>query len=111
MAKTAALERIKNSSGDASKPLGPWLRQFPPMRRKDLSPPNRAGEAHIRRNSMSEQHQEVERGHDVRIHIDQQRYESPNPTMGEALYLLGKVAPGSDLYREVEGNREDQPVW
>ena len=60
---------------------------------------------------MSEQQQEIEQGHEVRIHIDEQRYESPNPTTGEALYLLGKVAPGSDLYREVEGNREDQPVW
>ena len=60
---------------------------------------------------MSEQQQEVQRNHIVRIHIDQHRYESPSPTTGEALYLLGKVAPGSDLYREVEGNREDQPVW
>jgi hypothetical protein len=31
--------------------------------------------------------------HEVRIHIDQHRYESPNPTTAAALYLLGHVAP------------------
>jgi hypothetical protein len=60
---------------------------------------------------MSEHQIEVQRPHIVRIHIDQQRHESPNPTTGEALYRLGKVATSNDLYREVEGNREDQPVW
>lgn len=60
---------------------------------------------------MFEQQQEIAPSRIVRIHIDQQRHESPSPTTGEALYLLGKVAPGSDLYREVEGNREDRPVW
>ena len=51
-----------------------------------------------------------ERKHQVRIHIDQKAYESPTPTVGEALYKLGKVAPGFELYREVHGNREDQPI-
>jgi hypothetical protein len=60
---------------------------------------------------VSENQQEVEQKHQVRIHVDQHPYDSPSPTTGEALYLLGKVAPGSDLYREVEGNREDRPVW
>ena len=60
---------------------------------------------------MFEQQQEIQQSRIVRIHIDQHRHESPSPTTGEALYLLGKVAPGSDLYREVEGNREDRPVW
>jgi hypothetical protein len=46
----------------------------------------------------------------VRIHIDQKRYESPNPTTGEALYRLGYVNPGLKLYREVKGDREDQAV-
>jgi hypothetical protein len=59
---------------------------------------------------MSDDQQEIQRNRLVRIHIDQHRYESPSPTMGEALYHLGKVASRSDLYREVEGNREDQPV-
>jgi hypothetical protein len=41
--------------------------------------------------------------HEVRIHIDQHRYESPNPTTGHALYELGKLAAGLELYREVGG--------
>ena len=47
---------------------------------------------------------------EVRIHIDQKPYQSPNPTTGEALYALGKVAPGLELYRDVRGEKEDQPV-
>lgn len=57
---------------------------------------------------MSEKHPESQ--HEVRIHIDQHPYESPNPTTGAALYALGKVADGLALYREVRGNREDEPV-
>jgi hypothetical protein len=53
---------------------------------------------------MSEKH------HEVRIHIDQHKYESPNPTTGAALYGLGNVAAGLELYREVTGDREDQSV-
>src|ERR1035437_7833306 len=60
---------------------------------------------------MSEHQLEVQHPHTVRIHIDEQRYESQSLTTGEALYQLGKVVDGNDLYREVEGNREDQPVW
>ena len=37
---------------------------------------------------------EVEHKQEVRIHIDQHHYESPNPTTGAALYALGNVAPG-----------------
>lgn len=48
--------------------------------------------------------------HHVRIHIDQKPYESPNPTTGEALYSLGHVQPGNDLFREVVGDREDRVV-
>ncbi|MGA8148277.1 MAG: multiubiquitin domain-containing protein [Gallionellaceae bacterium] len=48
--------------------------------------------------------------HHVRIHINQQPHESPSPTTGEALYLLGKVQPGLELYREVGGDKEDQVV-
>lgn len=46
----------------------------------------------------------------VRIHIDEHRYESPNPTTGLALYQLGRVAEGLDLYREVQGDHEDKVV-
>ena len=48
--------------------------------------------------------------HEVRIHIDQHPYHSPNPTTGAALYLLGHVRPGYELFKEVDGNREDKPV-
>ena len=48
--------------------------------------------------------------HVVRIHIDQKRYESPNPTTGHALYILGAVPAGLELYREVSGDREDEPI-
>jgi hypothetical protein len=47
---------------------------------------------------------------EVRIHIDQQPYHSPNPTTGAALYTLGQVREGYELFKEVEGNREDKPV-
>jgi hypothetical protein len=46
----------------------------------------------------------------VRIHIDQQPHESPNPTTGEALYTLGHVPAGLELYREVRGDKEDPPI-
>jgi Multiubiquitin len=48
-----------------------------------------------------------EHKHNVRIHIDQKPYESPSPTAGEALYKLGHVQPGFDLFREVKGDKED----
>lgn len=51
-----------------------------------------------------------ERKHEVRIHIDQHKYESPNPTTGAALYTLGNVAPGLELYREVSGDKEDVAI-
>lgn len=51
-----------------------------------------------------------EHKHDVRIHIDQKPYESPNPTTGEALYKLGHVQAGHDLFREVKGDKEDPVV-
>lgn len=54
---------------------------------------------------MSQQIDEA--GTQTRIHIDQHCYESPNPTSGSALYVLGNVTPGLELFREVEGDRED----
>ncbi len=50
------------------------------------------------------------RDQEVRIHIDRHPYESPNPTTGAALYVLGKVHPGFQLYREVRGDQEDEPI-
>jgi hypothetical protein len=48
--------------------------------------------------------------HELRIHIDQRPYQSPNPTTGEALYRLGHVQSGHDLFREVRGDKEDPIV-
>jgi hypothetical protein len=54
--------------------------------------------------------EEKMRGHEVRVHIDRHAYESPNPSTGAALYALGKVTAGFQLYREVQGNEEDEPI-
>lgn len=59
---------------------------------------------------MSEGQNEKDHKHDVRIHIDQEPYRSPNPTTGEALYKLGDVSHGNELYREVDGDREDEEI-
>lgn len=53
---------------------------------------------------------ENERRAKVRIHIDREPYESPNPTTGERLYKLGDVGKNFDLFREVEGDREDEEI-
>jgi hypothetical protein len=44
---------------------------------------------------------------DVRIHIDREVQESPDPTTGEALYRLGEIGHDEELFREVGGDRED----
>lgn len=51
-----------------------------------------------------------EHKHHVRIHIDQKPYDSPNSTTGEALYGMGDVQPGFELFREVKGDKEDPVV-
>lgn len=51
-----------------------------------------------------------ERYHDVRIHIDQKPYRSPDRTTGEALYKLGSVPGHHELYREVTGDQEDVAI-
>ena len=48
--------------------------------------------------------------HLVRIHINREPYESSNPTTGEALYILGGIPKHEKLYREVGGDREDEPI-
>ena len=54
--------------------------------------------------------EEIDHKRRVRIHIDQKPHDSPNPTTGEALYVLGQVTAGLELYREVIGDREDPDV-
>jgi len=47
---------------------------------------------------------------EVQIHIDQQQYESPNPTTGAALYSLGHIGAELQLYQVVNGHQEDELV-
>jgi multiubiquitin len=53
---------------------------------------------------------EHEHKHVVKIFIDEQVYHSPDPTTGAALYALGKVQPGVELFGEVTGDRVDPEV-
>ncbi|MBT9446694.1 MAG: multiubiquitin domain-containing protein [Hyphomonadaceae bacterium] len=46
----------------------------------------------------------------VRVHINRETYRSPNPTTGEALYDLADIPKQQDLYREVDGNNDDQRI-
>src|ERR1700677_908942 len=53
---------------------------------------------------------EHEHKHEVKIFIDQEAYHSTTPTTGAAMYVLGKVETGQELFREVVGDREDPEV-
>jgi hypothetical protein len=44
------------------------------------------------------------------IHINREPYQSPDPTTGEALYILGDIPAHEKLYREVSGDKEDKLV-
>jgi hypothetical protein len=44
----------------------------------------------------------------VKIHINKEKYVSPNPTTGAALYALGSVPPELDLYRDEGGNGDGE---
>ena len=46
----------------------------------------------------------------VRIHVDREPYDLPNPTTGAALYALGGVAEHHDLFREQGGDGEDELI-
>jgi len=48
--------------------------------------------------------------HEVRVHIDRKPYQSPPITTGAALYILGHIPAGYELFREVRGDQEDQPI-
>jgi hypothetical protein len=52
----------------------------------------------------------IAEAHLVRIHINRVVFQSPNPTRGEALYALGDIANHEKLYREVEGDEEDERI-
>jgi Multiubiquitin len=59
---------------------------------------------------MSENVSESARIHEVRVHIDQEPYDSPTPTTGAALYALARLYEGRQLFREVTGDHEDEFV-
>lgn len=46
----------------------------------------------------------------VHITIDRDTKVSPNPTTGAALYVLGQVRSGYDLFREVHGHGDDELI-
>ena len=47
---------------------------------------------------------------EVNIIIDNKHKRSPNPTTGAALYLLGEVKQGYDLFRETHGHGDDELI-
>lgn len=47
---------------------------------------------------------------EITIHIDKNQYKSPSPIPGAALYALGHVATGYDLWREVHGKGDDELI-
>lgn len=47
---------------------------------------------------------------EITIHIDKNQYKFPSPTTGAALYTLGLVAAGYDLWREVHGKGDDEQI-
>ena len=47
---------------------------------------------------------------EVTIIIDKKELKSPNPTTGAALYKLGNVAAGYDLWKEVPGKGDDELI-
>ena len=47
---------------------------------------------------------------EAHITIDRKKYTSPDPTTGQALYALGGVQSGYDLFRESHGPGDDEPI-
>jgi len=48
--------------------------------------------------------------HMVRIHIDREVYDSPNPITGAALYALAGLPVEKKLYRDFHRDQEDVPI-
>jgi hypothetical protein len=59
---------------------------------------------------MLKEDQSMPDAKEVHITIDRKKYESPNPTTGHALYVLGNIQPGYDLFRETHGPGDDQLI-
>ena len=54
--------------------------------------------------------QDVNPHSEVNIIIDNNHKRSPSPTTGAALYVLGEVKPGYDLFRETHGHGDDELI-
>lgn len=52
----------------------------------------------------------IPEAHALRIHINREVFHSPNPTIGEALYALADIPKHEKLYRELEGDEEDERI-
>jgi hypothetical protein len=52
----------------------------------------------------------VDHEHELRIHIDREPRQSPNPTTGAALYALANIGHHKELFREESGDHEDELV-
>ena len=47
---------------------------------------------------------------EVHISIDKKKFTTPTPTTGSALYALGSVGTGYDLFREAHGSGDDELI-
>lgn len=48
--------------------------------------------------------------HLVRVHVNREALEAPRHTTGEALYDLAKIPKHEKLYREIDGDHEDERI-
>lgn len=55
-------------------------------------------------------HQAKHEHAEVTIIMDKKEKKSPNPTTGATLYVLGEVAAGYDLWKEVPGKGDDELI-
>jgi hypothetical protein len=46
----------------------------------------------------------------MRIHVNGKEHESPTPILADALYALASVPACEQLYREVQGDEEDEAI-
>jgi hypothetical protein len=53
---------------------------------------------------------EVHIAREVHITIDRKKFTSPNPTTGHALYILGEIPQGYVLFREADGQGDDELI-
>jgi len=56
------------------------------------------------------EHHHDEHHHEVKVTIDRIHRESSNPTTGAALYKLGEIKSGYDLWQETPGREDDRLV-